>query len=330
AFFVEEIQLIRLSRQRPLALGDVWKLPERCSLNAIRREFKYNVEEPIFLLRAVARMVWRPLLPLLTIRFLMELGDVAETMATGYLLQCFDSASELPWYHGYGAALVLLLIRLACMQKSRIDNLIEAEFSRVETAVRLELFRLPLEPNGQRKLADTYVPSRAMKDLPDSLTKLARVCVEVLGLWPKFAALYYIVGWHAVIPILSMVVVMAINWGFKLLVAPCHYWSIDSSDYGDSISEVYRGIKAIKLFGWERMYLDPKLKEQAYDATRLPWYAPAIQILWLIIDTVYRASFRLATFIMFYVHTQSPAFTASALTSAYVLELNSHVFNLGA
>ncbi|KAJ2796308.1 hypothetical protein H4R21_004767, partial [Coemansia helicoidea] len=253
-FFVQEIQLIRLSWRRPLTLGDVWKLPERLGLFTIQREFKYNVEEPMFLLRAIIRMVWRPMLPLLSLRFLMELGDVAEVMVTGYLLQCFDSASEYPWYHGYGAALVLLLIKAVCIQNSRIDNLIEDEFSRMENTIRFELFRLPLEPSGQRKLADIRVPSRVMSDLPWLLTQLARTCVHILGFWPKFAALYFIVGWLAVIPIASMVVVMAINWGFAQLVGPSHHWSIDSDNCDDRASEVYQGIKAIKLFGWERMY----------------------------------------------------------------------------
>ncbi|KAJ2797210.1 hypothetical protein H4R21_004411, partial [Coemansia helicoidea] len=324
AFFVREIQLIRLGWQRPLVLGDVWKLPERFGLFTIQREFKYNVEEPMFLLRAVARMVWRPLLPLLTIRFLMELGDVVKAMVTGYLLQCFDSASEYPWYHGYGIALVLLVIKVACMQKSRVEDLIEREFFRVETAVRLELFRLPLEPNGQRKLADIRVSSRVMSNLPRHLTQLARTCVRILGLWPKFAVLYYIVGWLAVIPIASSVMMMAINWGFALLVGTSDYWSIDSDNCDERVSEVYQGIKAIKLFGWERMYLDPKLQEQDSDATRLPWYAPAIRIAWFIIDTASSASLSFTSFILFYAHVQSPAFIASALTSAYVLELSSH------
>ncbi|KAJ2802144.1 hypothetical protein H4R21_002527 [Coemansia helicoidea] len=329
AFFVEEIQLIRLSRQRPLALGDVWKLPERCSLNAIRREFKYNVEEPIFLLRAVARMVWRPLLPLLTIRFLMELGDVAETMATGYLLQCFDSTSEYPWYHGYGSAVVLLVIKVACMQKSRIDNLIEAEFSRVDNAIRLELFRLPLEPNGQRKFGDIRVSPNLMRGFLELLAKTAQTCVQILGLCPKFAALYYMVGWLAVIPIASSVMMVAINWGFAQLVGHSYRWLLNTNNYDDRASEVYQGIKAIKLFSWERMYLDPKLQEQDYDATRLPWYAPAIQILWIIIDIIDSVSVPFTSFILFYVHTHSQTFTASALTSKYVLELNSHINNLG-
>ncbi|KAJ2793377.1 hypothetical protein H4R21_005922, partial [Coemansia helicoidea] len=156
ALFVQEIQLIRLSRQRPLALGDVWKLPERRSLNAIRREFKYNVEERMFLLRAVVRMVWRPLLPLYSLKFLLEVSSIAEVVVTGYLLRYFDSTAEHPWYHGYGLTLVLLVIKVVAMQQHHIRELIEDEFSRVASAIRLEFFRLPLEPSGQRRLAHLF------------------------------------------------------------------------------------------------------------------------------------------------------------------------------
>ncbi|KAJ2714672.1 hypothetical protein H4R19_001601 [Coemansia spiralis] len=76
ALFVQEIQLIRLSRQRPLVLSDVWKVPERFSVNTLLREFKYNVE-PMFLLRATVRIIWRPMLPLITLQLLMEAADIA-------------------------------------------------------------------------------------------------------------------------------------------------------------------------------------------------------------------------------------------------------------
>ncbi|KAJ2804934.1 ATP-binding cassette glutathione S-conjugate transporter ycf1, partial [Coemansia helicoidea] len=292
-FFVQEIQLIRLSRKRPLVLGDVWNLPERLGLFAIQREFKYNVEEPMFLLRAIVRMAWRPMLPLLTIWFLMEAGSIAEVVVTGCLLRCFDSASDYPWYHGYGAALALLIIKMICLQHSHIRDLIRGELFRVVNAIRLELFRLPLEPNGQRRLADINVVSSAIAKLPWSLTWLAQTCVQAVGFWPKFAALYYVVGPLALIPIVSSVVIRTISWGFELLVGPSHHWSTPNSTYDERIGEVYLGIKAIKLFGWERMYLDPKLEEQDSDATRLPWYAPAVRI-----------------------------------ACAYVLELSSHVNNL--
>ncbi|KAJ2807519.1 ATP-binding cassette glutathione S-conjugate transporter ycf1 [Coemansia helicoidea] len=328
ALFVQEIQLIRLSRQRPLVVGDVWKLPERLSLHAIRREFKCNVEEPMFLLRAIVRMVWRPLLPLLSLRFLLEVSSIAEAMVTGYLLQCFDSTSDYPWYYGYGIALALLVIKVVSMQQYHIRELIEGEFSRVASAIRLELFRLPLEPNGQRRLAHLFISSDTIDSLPWTLAWITQGCAQALGFWPKFAALYYIVGRLAFIPIVSSVLIMVVHWCFAQLVGPSYHWSTPVSSYDDSISEVYQGIKAIKLFGWERMYLDPKLKEQGSDVRRLPWYAPAIRILWFIIDTAKMASFRLATYFMFYLHTQSPAFVASTLTSAYVLELDTHVINL--
>ncbi|KAJ2804773.1 Multidrug resistance-associated protein 1, partial [Coemansia helicoidea] len=277
---------------------------------------------------AVARMVWRPMLPLLAIRFLMEVGSIAEILVTGYLLRCFDSASEHRWYHGYSIAFVLLVIKGVCMQQFHIRELIEDEFSRVVSAIRLELFRLPLEPNGQRRLADFIVSPRMVGDLPRILSTFSQTCIQILGLWTKFAALYYVVGPLALIPVVSVVAMMVIVWGFELLVGPSYQWSTSISTYDDSISEIYQGIKAIKLYGWERMYLDPKLQGQDSDATRLPWYAPAILIAWIIVGAAKKASLHVATYIMFYLHTQSPMFAASALTSAYVLELDLHVGNL--
>ncbi|KAJ2712264.1 ATP-binding cassette glutathione S-conjugate transporter ycf1, partial [Coemansia spiralis] len=119
---------------------------------------------------------------------------------------------------------------------------------------------------------------------------------------------------------------MVINWGFEQLVGNSNQWSKHARTQNDNISEVYQGIGAIKLFGWERMYLDPKLQDQDSEDKQLPWYAPAVRLAWFIVDAAYSASSRVAAYIMFYIHTQN--LVASMLTSAYVLEPNSHVGNL--
>ncbi|KAJ2714662.1 hypothetical protein H4R19_001608 [Coemansia spiralis] len=326
ALFVQEIQLILLSRQRPLVLGDVWKLPERFSVNTLLREFKYNVEEPLFLLRATVRMMWQPMLPLITLQLLMEAADIAQVVVTGYLFRYFDSSSEYPWYYGYGVTLGLLAVNMVYRQKFHLCHLVEAEMSRVPDAISAKLFRLPLEPNGQRKLADINVSSGTLRVLPYVLSAITQTGVYIVGLWAKFAALYYVVGWLALIPIASSASLMVINWGFEQLVGNRNQWSKHARTNYDNISEVYHGIKAIKLFGWERMYLDPKLQEQDSNDKQLPWYAPAVRVAWFIIDAAFWASSRVAAYIMFYLHTQNLA--ASMLTSAYVLELNSHVGSL--
>ncbi|KAJ2709700.1 hypothetical protein H4R19_004118, partial [Coemansia spiralis] len=326
ALYVQEIQLIRLSRQRPLVLGDVMNVSERFRLSTIRREFKYNVEEPMFLFRAIARLVWRPVLPLLAIQLLIELGAIAQVVLTGYLLRYFDSASEYPWYYGYGVALVLLAVKVAGILKSRLYRLIRAEMSRAADAIRLELFRLPLEPNGQRKFGNIHVPSSRVYSLVQVLTTASQLCIEILGLWAKFAVVYYVVGWLALIPIVSSVALIIVDWGFEQLVGRSHHWSKRSSTCDDTISEVYQGIGAIKLFGWERMYLNPELKEQDSEDKQLPWYAPAVRFAWFFVDAAYSASNAVAAYILFYIYMKSPA--ASMLTSANVLGLNSHVGNL--
>ncbi|KAJ1731945.1 hypothetical protein LPJ61_002284, partial [Coemansia biformis] len=94
--YVQEIQLIRLGRLRPLTPSDVWQLPRRYRVLATHREFVYNVDEPMFLLRAIVRMVWRPMVPLLALQMLAEMIDVVEIMASGFLFRCFDAPLDYP------------------------------------------------------------------------------------------------------------------------------------------------------------------------------------------------------------------------------------------
>ncbi|KAJ1729748.1 hypothetical protein LPJ61_003376 [Coemansia biformis] len=264
ALYSQEIQLIRLGRLRPLALSDVWQLPERFRLSTIQREFVYNVDEPMFLLRAIVRLTWRPMIPLLALEMLTELTDILEVMTSGYLLRCFDASSDHPWYYGYCAALGLLVTRFICSQTIHISRHMEVEVKRAAHAIQLELFRLPLIRNDQRRFGHTRVDSWRIDNLAYCMSIAASTIAIIVGLSAKFGALYYIVGWLAAIPIMSSVVIMLARWGFGRLVGDSSQWKSNTNVRDSNVSEVYRGIKAIKLFGWERMYLDPKLRQQAY------------------------------------------------------------------
>ncbi|KAJ2841743.1 hypothetical protein IWW36_006154 [Coemansia brasiliensis] len=78
--FEQERQLIRLGQIRDLVFEDIWQLPEKFRLQVLCNEFSYNVDEPLFLLRAIVRMIWRPLLPLYVLRMLLQSIDVVQIM----------------------------------------------------------------------------------------------------------------------------------------------------------------------------------------------------------------------------------------------------------
>ncbi|KAJ1725999.1 hypothetical protein LPJ61_005493, partial [Coemansia biformis] len=264
ALYVQAILLIRLGRLRPLALSDVWQLPERFRISTIQREFVYNVDEPMFLLRAILRLIWRPMIPLLALEMLAELADIFEVMASGYLLSCFDASSDYPWYYGYCAALGLLVASLSSSQQIHISHHVEVEVKRATCAIQLELFRLPLIRNDQRGFGHISVNSRRMKILENCMSTAASTIATIVGFSAKFGALYFIVGWLAAIPMVSSAVILLARWGFEQLVGDSSQWKSNTDALDSNVSEVYHGIKAIKLFGWERMYLDPKLRQRNY------------------------------------------------------------------
>ncbi|KAJ1728734.1 ATP-binding cassette glutathione S-conjugate transporter ycf1, partial [Coemansia biformis] len=254
ALYVQEIQLICLGRLRPLALSDVWQLPERFCLSTIQCEFVYNVDEPMFLLQAIVRLTWRPMILLLALEMLTELTDIFEVMVSGYLLRCFDASSGYPWYYGYCAALGLLVTRFICSQTIHISRHMEVEVKRAAHAIQLELFRLPLIRNGQRSFGHISVNSRRMEILEFYMSTAASTIANIMGFSAKFGALYYIVGWLAAIPMVSLIVILLAKWGFERLVGDSSQWKSNTDELDSNVSEVYHGIKAIKLFSWERIF----------------------------------------------------------------------------
>ncbi|KAJ1722707.1 hypothetical protein LPJ61_005903, partial [Coemansia biformis] len=149
-FFVQEIQLVRLSKLRALTLADVWQLPERFRLAAVRQAFVYNVNEPQFLLRAVARMMWQPALLQVALQSLAYMVDIIKPAAQSSLLYYLYASSDHPWYYGYVAAVGMLVVDLAAARLDIFRKYADAEMARANSALELELFRLPLTRNNER------------------------------------------------------------------------------------------------------------------------------------------------------------------------------------
>ncbi|KAJ1725265.1 hypothetical protein LPJ61_005658 [Coemansia biformis] len=149
-FFVQEIQLVRLNKLRALTLADVWQLPERFRLATVRQEFVYNVNEPQFLLRAMARMMWQPALLQVALQSLSRMVDIVIPAAQSSLLYYLYASSDNPWYYGYVAAAGMLVVDLAAARLNSFRSYADAEMARASNALKLELFRLPLTRNNER------------------------------------------------------------------------------------------------------------------------------------------------------------------------------------
>ncbi|KAJ1997079.1 hypothetical protein GGI04_005535, partial [Coemansia thaxteri] len=83
--FAQARQLLHLQKLRNLTLDDLWPVPERYQLHNAYSELKFNVGEPLFVTRAILRMIWKPMIPLHIIGMLLQTIPIMKTMMNGYI-----------------------------------------------------------------------------------------------------------------------------------------------------------------------------------------------------------------------------------------------------
>ncbi|KAJ2890228.1 hypothetical protein GGI21_006247, partial [Coemansia aciculifera] len=71
---------------------------------------------------------------------------------------------------------------------------------------------------------------------------------------------------------------LALKWLLDRFVGSVYQWDPKYGNYyvSDRVADIYFNVKTVKMFGWENMYLDSKLKESIENSNKLPWYAPAV------------------------------------------------------
>ncbi|KAJ1747331.1 Canalicular multispecific organic anion transporter 1 [Coemansia sp. RSA 989] len=330
--FEQERQLIRLSQLRDLVFEDIWQLPEKFRLQVLSNEFSYDTNESLFLLRAIVRMIWRPLLPLYVVRMLLESVNVMEIMLSSQVLHCLDAPDTNSYYKGYLAALGILLITFLNAQSVRIRDHIEAEISRVMRAVELEIFRLPLVTNI-KTCRTIYAFESYVSQLMYDLQTAHYIFNKLFGIATVFLPVYYHVGQLAFIPLGIILGYTVLKELMTIFTGGKYEWELTSRyfHYDSKVDEVFRGIKSIKLFGWERMYLDPELQQlEGSNSRQFPWYAPIIRSIWKLLDLVNTLISTVSSYMVIHIYTQTAATSTSqkAFTNADMHQLNSHISTL--
>ncbi|KAJ2502988.1 Multidrug resistance-associated protein 1 [Coemansia sp. RSA 1972] len=329
--YKQEWQLIKLNQLREIVFDDIWELPERFRLHVICGEFTYNVNEPLFLIRAIARMVWRPLLPLCILQMLVQSLSVLEVVLESRVLHCLDSVSDYAWHHGYVAALALLCLKAADTQRSRLKDYINSEIDRAFSAVELELFRLPLSVN-LRPVRTIYSFEGYVQQLMYDLKSVQTLLNRMFGILAAFWPVYYRVGKLAFVPIAVVVGITLIDRSFGALFGRKNEWETRSKHhyrYDGRVDEIFDGAKSIKLFGWEQMYLDPKLQIKDVDEDQKPWFAFIVRFAWSAIELMSNLASNISSYVVIHYHTlNASAHTAKSFTNANMHELNSHTETL--
>ncbi|KAJ2046057.1 ABC transporter C member 13 [Coemansia sp. S16] len=141
-----------LQKLRELTLDDLWPVPERFQLRNAYAELTINTNESLFLIRAIIRMVWKPMIPIHVAGMLFKLLPIMKTMLNGYIYHCLDSSDSAVYYKAYMAAVGIILIELLDMQKKHLKEYIDKEKARVKNVLELELVRKPLMQPGLKRI----------------------------------------------------------------------------------------------------------------------------------------------------------------------------------
>ncbi|KAJ1855269.1 Canalicular multispecific organic anion transporter 1 [Coemansia sp. RSA 1822] len=325
--FTQERHLVRTQNERDLTIDDIPELPKSHQLQNICNEFTYDVNERLFLLRAIYRTVWPSLGPLYMAEMLIKGIDMVRILLDGYVMHCLDAPDSHKWYEGYVAALLMLVLKAVQTKTQDINNTTVVGWERVSTALEHEFLRLPLATGGLRRTGGAHASTQHVQTLLNGMQGVHTVLVSTTVVAASAWAISRQVGWLALVPFL-------VNSASSLMRFACTWMLGSSYDWQDRYSHLYDAriddisdtIRTVKLFGWERKYLDQHQRPRQF-RDDLPWYACFVQALWFAIESIEMIASQISAGIITFAYTRT-ASSSRQITTAQVFQINDMADNM--
>ncbi|KAJ2679725.1 hypothetical protein IWW39_006467, partial [Coemansia spiralis] len=130
--------LYRLQKLRQVTFDDIWPLPERFRLRTAYNEFKYNTNESCFLVRAIVRIMWRPMIPVYIVGLLLELIPLVKLRLNSKVMHNVDDFANYSMNMIAADTLRIVMVQLLDSQQDIAGQFIYEEMTRVEKAIDLE------------------------------------------------------------------------------------------------------------------------------------------------------------------------------------------------
>ncbi|KAJ2324469.1 hypothetical protein GGI00_005319, partial [Coemansia sp. RSA 2681] len=327
--FAQLRELGALQKLRKLTLDDLWPLPERYHLRNAYNELVLNPSESFFLIRAIIRMIWKPMIPIQIARMLFQLLPIFKAVLNGYIYECLDSPDSNIYYGAYMAAVGLLLVEFLDKQKCHIEGYAKLEETRVQEVLKLELARQPLIYSGLKASSQKWV-ARILDFVVESVIKLQDFVPSIFGTLSAVLPIYRMVGVYAFIPLVISSGILTLNWILNRFVGQLYEWDPTYGGHspGDTVDDIYFNVKTVKMFGWESMYLDPKLKKNKEYFNKLPWYAPLVRFGLTLVEIVRTLTTDLSMYMTVSCYLQSLSSSDNAMTNSKLLEMTDHIDTL--
>ncbi|KAJ2681873.1 hypothetical protein IWW39_006208, partial [Coemansia spiralis] len=130
--------LYKLRKLRQVTFDDIWPLPERFRLRTAYSEFKYNTDESYFLVRAVVRMMWRPMIPVYIVGLLFQFIPLIKLRLNSKVMHNVEDFTNYSMSMIAADVLRIVIVQFLDSQQDIVRQFINKEMTRVDMAIDLE------------------------------------------------------------------------------------------------------------------------------------------------------------------------------------------------
>ncbi|KAJ2032619.1 ATP-binding cassette glutathione S-conjugate transporter ycf1 [Coemansia sp. S3946] len=116
--YAQERYLMKLLKLRQITLDDMWSLPERFQLRNAYSEFNYNTNESYFVLRAIFRMMWRPMVLVYIVGLLLQFIPLLRIKLNSSIMHNVDDLSNYSMYMIVADVARIMIVQLLDSQQS--------------------------------------------------------------------------------------------------------------------------------------------------------------------------------------------------------------------
>lgn len=307
--FTQVRQLISISHSRKLTFQDLWPLPENLQLHRVHQDFKYDTAEPLFVIRAFLRMAWRPVLCQYVLDSLLMAVPLLISRLNAHILGCLDSSSQDSWYQGILYGLVLMLVSISQSQMHHVRKFVDMELKRVEDAINLEFFKIPLLETGLQKPGPNYTYQNEVSQVISGIMNIQRTMSSLFGtaliIWSTFTR----IGWYALVPFCVSAVFRVSEWALEAAIGSTEdrIPKAQRDRFRFNIDDMCREIKTIKMFGWEKVCMDAELDEGVDEVQSQSWYVFLIGLIWFVFEEISGLSSSVASYatMSMYLHSRA-------------------------
>ncbi|KAJ2865188.1 hypothetical protein GGH94_002391 [Coemansia aciculifera] len=131
---------MKLQKLRQVTLEDMWPLPERFQLRTAYSELNFNTNESYFVIRAIFRMMWRPMIPVYIVGLLLRFIPLLRIKLNSSIMHNVDDLSNYSMYMIIADVASIMIVQLLDNQQSIARQYITNEMARAENAFDIETF----------------------------------------------------------------------------------------------------------------------------------------------------------------------------------------------